>query len=133
MRHPALPIRPCPALRQLLALVLAVALAMAALAHRAPASADSMQQQASLAAFLAAGGTLDDLCADHGPGRHLPAHGADSCDACRLIGAALLPPAPAVPVLLSWSLGQATLPAASGTIPARPFNPAAPRAPPALS
>lgn len=64
-------------------LILAFALATAGAMHRAPASGD-----AELAAFLAVGGTLDDLC-----GGHRFSDSGPVCEACRLV-AAVLPVAP---------------------------------------
>jgi len=82
---------PAPLVRRFarfwLAGLLAFALAGTALAHRAAPNT----QDLALAQFLAAGGTLADLCHSD----HTPHHSAESsCDACRLIGAALLSPAP---------------------------------------
>jgi hypothetical protein len=46
-----------------------------------------------LAAFLAAGGALDDICGEAGHG----APGTRHCDACQLLGPALPPETPSVP------------------------------------
>lgn len=66
-----------------LTLVLGVALVASTFAHRMPAPQDT-----ALAAYVLAGGDLDDLC-DAGSGKSLT---QTDCDACRLVGAAVLPP-----------------------------------------
>ena len=63
--------------------LLAVATAASAGAHRSAVLGD-----AALAAFLASGGTLSDICNDG----ERPAHqSVPSCEACQVMGAALLP------------------------------------------
>lgn len=77
----------------ILTLVLLVASAAGGQAHRAPLTPDDVALQAH-AQFW--GEALPALCADAGESE-LPDTGR--CDACRLIGAALLPD-PALPLLL---------------------------------
>lgn len=74
-----------------LALLIAVALAIAGWAHRGPAPSDR-NAQPELAAFLATGGSVEDLCGlgtGNGPHR-------DHCPVCTLPGA--LPPPVSVKV-----------------------------------
>lgn len=69
-----------------LCVVLAVALAMtgSSFAHRsAPSDIDE-----SLLAYVTAGGTLEDLCGQAGLG----SSAGNTCDACRLVDSAMLPP-----------------------------------------
>lgn len=79
-----------------------------------------------LAAFLAAGGALDDICgaAGHGNGA-----GDRHCDACRLSGAALLPDPPGTrPVRAVHDAGF--LAAATAWAGPAPLSAGRPRAPP---
>lgn len=63
-----------------LTLAIFVAMASSGFAHRAaPVPLDE-----GLVAYVAMGGTLDDLCGDAGLG----ARGSNTCDACRLVDAA---------------------------------------------
>lgn len=71
--------------RALLLVALTVAPVATGFAHRVPMAADQ-----GLALALANGATLDDLCADAGAGDR---HSGPGCLACRIAGAADLPPA----------------------------------------
>ena len=74
-----------------LILALITALAGSAFAHRAPSSdLDRM-----VAAYVAIGGSSDDLCGDP----LAPRKGG--CEACRLVGAATVPPVSDIPHRLS--------------------------------
>ena len=95
----------------LLVLALAVATSGAAVAHRL--TSDGPEQEA-LAAYLALGGKLADLC---GGAAAMPAH----CDACRPVGGA----PPPEPVRGDWT--RTALPL---LLSALPEPPAAPRATP---
>ncbi|MFS4583535.1 hypothetical protein [Phaeobacter sp. C3_T13_0] len=79
-----------------LAMVLALALAMAStgFAH----SYDRAEDSPEYAAFLAAGGTLSDLCGDISDPEHTS---FANCDACRLVAAALIPSYPVTPGMCS--------------------------------
>ncbi|WP_102109235.1 hypothetical protein [Oceaniglobus roseus] len=88
-----------PLLNVLTAALILLASTLAGFAHRAP--------DAALERFLAAGFTLSDLCADAHPGGQ--SHDHDRCDACRLVGAAVLPPLPDAPARpVATALGDAT-------------------------
>ncbi len=64
--------------------VLALAMACIGFAHRPGLAAD----EARLAAYIAVGGAISDLCASQGgAARH---DASKICDACRLVGAAML-------------------------------------------
>ena len=80
MRYAVLSLR-----RLMLLAVLTVALVAPGFAHRVPSTSD-----ASLAAYMLAGGEIADLCGDL-DGDGLPDH-AD-CPACHIAGGADLPPA----------------------------------------
>ncbi|MGB5557079.1 MAG: hypothetical protein WBN04_03600 [Paracoccaceae bacterium] len=69
-------------LRLNLILALITALAGTAFAHRAP----SPDLDRMVASYIAIGGSFDDLCGDP------LAPGKGGCEACRLVGAATLPP-----------------------------------------
>jgi len=102
--------------------VLALVLASTVMAHRtAPTAPDP-----ALTAFLAAGGTLGDLCRDHGG----PVHDTQPrCEACRLFAAALMPPVQnSVPVLLGRSLSALIWPGPVQTPPRAPPSRHPPRA-----
>jgi hypothetical protein len=71
----------------LLTVLLAVVLAGLGFAHRPGGPVSDPR----LAAYVSAGGSVSDLCEAHG--RDGPS-GARPCEACRLVGAALLPEAP---------------------------------------
>ncbi|WP_226779064.1 hypothetical protein [Oceaniglobus trochenteri] len=101
-------------LRLWLAVTVSLALAASALAHRAPVTADDL----ALTAFLASGGTVSDLCGEAGHSRHA---GTAGCDACRLVGAALVPPAPATAPMAATRVHRIT------PVTARPCPPPAPR------
>lgn len=80
--------------RLLLCLSLVLAMATSGFAHRGVESGPAPE----LAAYLAAGGSLADLCGDVGGGHE----GVQSCAACRLIEAAFMPfEAVGVPLRLS--------------------------------
>ena len=68
---------PFPLIRVAVLLALTVALVSAAWAHRGPA----IDITDDVLAYVAAGGSLDDLCGPEGP----IGHAADACDACRLV------------------------------------------------
>jgi hypothetical protein len=68
----------------LVAIVFTLTMAASGFAHRPGAALAEMQ----LAPYLAAGGNLSELC--QGVGGHGPVAGKP-CDACRLIGAAVMP------------------------------------------
>lgn len=108
-----------------LAIVFALMLAMAGsgFAHQfTPADTDE-----SLAAYLAAGGSYADICADFSGGHP----GSESCDACRLVDSASVPAA--VPAILELALTASVIsPTLSPSHHAFAFsNPAhPPRAPP---
>lgn len=74
-----------PLARLMIALALFVAMASSGLGHRFVSGADT----ANLNAYLAAGGTYADICADDGLGGH---NAGQTCDACRLVDSAALPP-----------------------------------------
>ncbi len=61
-----------------------VAMASSGFAHRTA----SQPLDESLIAYVATGGALDDLCGDAGLG----ASGGTTCDACRLVDTAMVPP-----------------------------------------
>jgi hypothetical protein len=73
-----------PFARLMIVLALFVAMASSGLAHRFTSGADTE----SLNAYLAAGGTYADICADDGMGGH---SAGQTCDACRLVDSAALP------------------------------------------
>ena len=76
-----------PALRLFAGTLILLASTLSGFAHRAP--------DAGLERFLAAGFALSDLCADSHPGGDL--HDRGPCEACRLVGAAVMAGAPEVP------------------------------------
>lgn len=71
-------------MRYLTVLALLVAFATAGLSHRAA----SQLPDPDLVAYVQAGGALSDICGDADGGAHL---GASTCEACRLVGVAVLP------------------------------------------
>jgi hypothetical protein len=111
-----------------LAVVIALTFAMAGsgLAHRFSAP----EADEGLLAYVQAGGALADLCGEGGLASHL---GGQSCDACRLVDCAMVPPAGLV---FATSIGQFVL---SANVPAAQvqasvvIDPSRPvRAPPAF-
>ncbi|MEJ8560116.1 hypothetical protein QTO30_01905 [Yoonia sp. GPGPB17] len=108
--------------RLLVVLAVAVAMTGSSFAHRgAPADVDD-----SLLAYVAAGGSLDDLCGQPGFGG-----GGETCDACRLVDVAVV----AANTTVRLSEIAVTLHQRMGAIPAlrvaQTANPACPvRAPP---
>lgn len=74
-------------LRACLALILALVLAGTGAAHR---PVERPGEAAALAQFLAAGGSLEDLCHEAGGEGHGPAHALSECPACVLQKAAAL-------------------------------------------
>lgn len=89
---------PCRAASLLVALIAAVALAQSGLARAQAAGGLAIGAQ-QIAAFLAAGGALADLCDSGEP----HGSGAVQCDLCCLVVAAPLPAAP-LPVVALWRL-----------------------------
>ena len=88
-----------PFARLLIVFALFVAMATSGLAHRF----SSGEVDESLNAYLAAGGTYQDICADAGFGDHTV---GQTCDACRLVDSVAVPPvaascAPAHAVILA--------------------------------
>jgi hypothetical protein len=80
-----------PLIAALLVAVLTVALTAIGFAHR-----DVTLPDADYAAYLAAGGSAGDLCAeDHAPAQHET--DAGTCEACRLVAAMALPVAESAP------------------------------------
>jgi hypothetical protein len=75
-----------PFARLMLALALFVALASSGFAHRFTSDA----ADESLMAYLAAGGTYQNICGEAGSGDH---NASWTCDACRLVDSVALPPA----------------------------------------
>ncbi|MGJ8621501.1 MAG: hypothetical protein ACSHW1_01915 [Yoonia sp.] len=74
-----------PFVRLTIVFALLVALATSGFAHRAaPVVFDE-----ALASYLAAGGTISDLCADAGDEKH---SAGQICDACHLVDAMAVPP-----------------------------------------
>src|SRR6056297_2860840 len=71
-------------MRYLTVLALLVAFATAGLSHRAA----SQLPDPDLVAYVQAGGVLSDICGDADGGAH---PGASTCEACRLVGVAVLP------------------------------------------
>lgn len=87
----------------------ALALVLVAFAHRPPV-AEASATDAQLAAYLAIGGTLADLCLSDDPDHPATAH-AD-CPACTLTKVmALAPACAAAPVLLSTTVIATVWPA----------------------
>jgi hypothetical protein len=74
-----------PFSRRLIGFALFVALASSSFAHRMTSS--SVDE--SLSAFLAAGGTYQDICYETGFTDH---NAGQTCDACRLVDSLVLPP-----------------------------------------
>ena len=74
-------------LRACLALILAVVLAGTGAAHR---PVERPGEAEALALFLAAGGSLEDLCHEAGEDGHGPAHAKIECPACLLQKAGVL-------------------------------------------
>ena len=99
-----------------------IALVLSAFAHSGP----RVPEPAGLIAFVAAGGFIDDLCGGDMSGDAMGA----KCEACRLIGAALIPTCASSPVvLIDTARVQAVI--ARNIHHARPSDPARhPRAPP---
>ena len=117
-------------LRLLLVAALLMGLSALGAAHDLRPAASSgidAQSDVALAAFLDAGGSLDDLCAD-GPG-HSADHGP--CEACIVTATALSPrgePSAAKPMV---EIAASVLPTVARTGPAAMLGgPAGPRAPP---
>jgi hypothetical protein len=81
-----------------LAVVVALIFVMAGsgLGHRFAAP----ETDEALLAYVQAGGALDDLCGEGGLASHM---GGQSCDACRLVDGAMVPPAEFV---FAASIGQ---------------------------
>ncbi len=98
----------------LLTLVLGVAVLLSGFAHKMPAAQDT-----ALASFVMAGGDLADICNDSGKTHQMPG----GCDACRLVGAAVL----AEPVLCPVAVERVI--AATILIPAQTHAARAPRDP----
>ncbi len=71
-------------MRYLTVLALLVAFATAGLSHRAA----SQLPDPDLVAYVQAGGALSDICGGADGGAH---PGASTCEACRLVGVAVLP------------------------------------------
>lgn len=94
----------------------------------APAAAAPVDRSLDpgLAAFLAAGGSLDDIC---GEGGHGHAAGEGYCDACLLLGPALLP-APACPAARVAGFAAAAAPGIAAAPVSSAWSEGAPRAPP---
>ncbi len=114
----------CVAVAIALSLVLATGSRHAAMAGFAEAQAQQIAQ------FLAAGGSLDDLCRDDGQ-PHLESR---PCDACRLTSLAALPAAPDVPAAVPTQISPPEPAPLAGPPNAAPPNPAAPvRGPPAIA
>jgi hypothetical protein len=71
---------------------LSVAMAAVGFAHRSP---DARSMDPDYLAFVAAGGTAQDLCEDHVAQDHAPGQpghqATNGCEACRLVNAVLLP------------------------------------------
>ncbi|WP_099826375.1 hypothetical protein [Oceaniglobus indicus] len=109
--------------RPLLGVLILLALAATGFAHQPP--------NAGLERFIAAGGDRSAICADTGRTGHL--HDAGPCDACRLVGAAVLPPLTAAMTRTpkTWAVRARV---ALGFLPVRPRDPAiGPRAPPPVA
>ncbi|SEN02142.1 hypothetical protein SAMN04488003_1086 [Loktanella fryxellensis] len=125
-RAPALPL-----IRLALVLVLTCAMGLSGLAHRFSAPTP---QDPSIAAFLAAGGTLADLCGVPLDADHPAGTGRGGCDVCRLVAGMALPvPTPAatrLPTLPRRAWLSPDDRAAPGTD--RPNLTCAPRGPPTL-
>lgn len=117
-------------LRAGLALILALVLTGTGAAHR---PMERPGEAAALAAFLAAGGSLEDLCHEAGGAGHGPAHALIECPACLLQKAGLLVAgiiaAPAAPMGRAEAVAFAPVQTA---LPSRPvlFPPA--RGPPSF-
>ncbi len=105
------------------ALLACLAAVLAGAAMPSPAVADPR-----LVAFVAAGGTLDDICGEAGHGSAGDRH----CDACLLLGPALLPGTVApVPARTARAVAADAPAPATPSVPARAAN--QPRAPPVRS
>lgn len=102
-------------MRAICALTLGLALTGVGAAHR---PVDHPEQRAALAAFVAAGGSLADLC--HDAGDHGGDHAMPECPACTLTGAVVLPAvaevALPVPVLAQRGLWPAQVAAFRSTL-----------------
>lgn len=86
----------------------ALALALVAFAHR-PVESDPRRADPQIAAYLASGGTLGDLCMAGDPEGDRPSH-AD-CPACIIAKSVAMAPACPVPLgLVSWSSRRAAWP-----------------------
>lgn len=97
-----------PFARLMIVFALFVAMASSGSAHRFASASDTE----NLNAFLAAGGTYADICADDGLGGH---NAGQTCDACRLVDGAALPPVTATcaathAVILAANAAFAALP-----------------------
>jgi hypothetical protein len=100
-------------MRAVLALTLALALAGAGAAHRpVERPGGTAAEFAAMAAFLAAGGSVDDLCHDAGMAGHEGGHGQRDCPACVLQKCAMGVAVVALPVpvrgrmLALWPVAQ---------------------------
>ena len=117
-------------LRAALALILALVLAGTGAAHR---PVERPGEAAALSLFLAAGGSLDDLCHVAGEGGHGPAHALIECPACMLQKAgALVPMAEGVILRLTGRAETIVYARVAPAVPAQPvlFPPA--RGPPSF-
>lgn len=80
--------------RLILVFALSVAMAAVGFAHRGDGARG---MDPNYLAFIAAGGTAQDLCEDHAAQDHKPGQSghqaANGCEACRLVNAVLLPTA----------------------------------------
>lgn len=96
--------------RLVLILALTFAFAVAGSAHRVPSPAD-----ASVNAFLEAGGSLDDLCGDG------PFADGSSCDICRLVASFTLPDPAGMPQRADQPSGLLTLTQNQGVLATGPL------------
>ncbi|WP_297768765.1 hypothetical protein [uncultured Roseovarius sp.] len=85
--------------RLLLVFALSVALAAVGFAHRVDTTREA---NPDFRAFVAAGGSVADICDSHAPDGPPHHQGMTGCDACRLIAGVLMP-AHAI-VLATWQL-----------------------------
>ncbi|WP_297780217.1 hypothetical protein [uncultured Roseovarius sp.] len=80
--------------RLILVFALSVAMAAVGFAHRGN---DERSMDPDYLAFVAAGGTAQDLCEDHvaqdGPSGHSKHQATNGCEACRLVDGVLMPSA----------------------------------------
>ena len=106
---------------------LAVLLAWAAAVLAGAVAPAAAPLDPRLAAFVAAGGSLDDICGGHHGGR-----GEPHCDACRLLGPAVLPDRPlAAPA--RGACAAAPAPVATAAARAAVLSSGRPRGPPLRS